>query len=160
MWEVETGTRCSRTTSALQRVQGQPHQILFQKVKCCCTLYCAFILSSWFAVCLAITGTATALHTVLEGVVRVHFHAYLAATPHSVLFIQLSSSKSSYLYHSISISPWHLSQSGLLFLHKHHDQEASGGGKGLFSLHFHVAVCHQRKSGLQLITGQEPGGRS
>jgi hypothetical protein len=33
---------------------------------------------------------------------------------------------------------------------KHHDQEASWGGKGLFSLHFHVAVHHQRKSGLEL----------
>jgi hypothetical protein len=30
---------------------------------------------------------------------------------------------------------------------KHHDQEASWGGKGLFSLHFHIAVHHQRKSG-------------
>jgi len=38
----------------------------------------------------------------------------------------------------------------LLFLHKHHDQEASWGGKGLFSLHFHIAVHHQRKSGLEL----------
>jgi hypothetical protein len=37
-----------------------------------------------------------------------------------------------------------------LFLHKHHDQEASWGGKGLFSLHFHAAVHHQRKSGLEL----------
>jgi hypothetical protein len=27
-------------------------------------------------------------------------------------------------------------------LHKHHDQEASWGGKGLFSLHFHIAVHH------------------
>ena len=33
---------------------------------------------------------------------------------------------------------------------KHHDQEASWGGKGLFSLHFHIAVHHQRKSGLEL----------
>jgi hypothetical protein len=24
---------------------------------------------------------------------------------------------------------------------KHHDQEASWGGKGLFGLHFHIAVC-------------------
>jgi hypothetical protein len=40
--------------------------------------------------------------------------------------------------------------SGFLFLHKHHDQEASWGGKGLFSLHVHVAVHHQRKSGLEL----------
>jgi transposase len=32
----------------------------------------------------------------------------------------------------------------------HHDQEASWGGKGLFSLHFHIAVHHQRKSGLEL----------
>jgi len=36
-----------------------------------------------------------------------------------------------------------------LFLHKHQDQEASWGGKGLFSLHFHIAVHHQRKSGLE-----------
>jgi hypothetical protein len=39
---------------------------------------------------------------------------------------------------------------GLLFLHKHHDQEAGWGGKGLFSSHFHTAVHHQRKSGLEL----------
>jgi hypothetical protein len=37
-----------------------------------------------------------------------------------------------------------------VFLHKHHDQEASWGGKGLFSLHFHIAVHHQRKSGQEL----------
>jgi hypothetical protein len=37
---------------------------------------------------------------------------------------------------------------GFLFLHKHHDQETSWGG--LFSLHFHTAVHHQRKSGLEL----------
>jgi hypothetical protein len=30
------------------------------------------------------------------------------------------------------------------------NQEASWGGKGLFSLHFHAAVHHQRKSGLEL----------
>jgi hypothetical protein len=39
---------------------------------------------------------------------------------------------------------------GFLFLPKHHDQEASWGGKGLFCLHFHIAVHHQRKSGLEL----------
>jgi hypothetical protein len=33
---------------------------------------------------------------------------------------------------------------------QHHDKEASWRGKGLFSLHFHVAVHHQRKSGLEL----------
>jgi hypothetical protein len=37
-----------------------------------------------------------------------------------------------------------------LFLHEHHDQEASWGGKGLFCLYFHTAVHHQRKSGLEL----------
>ena len=42
-----------------------------------------------------------------------------------------------------------MSQSGFLFLHKHHDQEASWGGNGLFSLHFHTAVHYQRKSGLE-----------
>jgi hypothetical protein len=35
-------------------------------------------------------------------------------------------------------------------IQKHHDQEASWGGKGLFSLHFHVSGHHQRKSGLEL----------
>jgi hypothetical protein len=45
---------------------------------------------------------------------------------------------------------------GFLFLHKHHDQEASWGGKGLFSLHFHTAVHHQgSKDGTQ--AGQEAG---
>jgi hypothetical protein len=43
-----------------------------------------------------------------------------------------------------------LSQSGFLFLHKHHDQEASWGGKGLISLYFHIAVHHQRKLGQEL----------
>jgi len=43
-----------------------------------------------------------------------------------------------------------LTQSFFLFLHKHHDQEASWGGKGLFSLHFHIAVHHQRRSGQEL----------
>ena len=43
-----------------------------------------------------------------------------------------------------------LSYSGFLFLHKHHDQETSWGGKDLFGLHFHTAVHHQRKSGLEL----------
>ena len=40
---------------------------------------------------------------------------------------------------------------------KHHDQEASWGGKGLFSFHFHTAVHHQRKSGLEvkLVRKQE-----
>ena len=33
---------------------------------------------------------------------------------------------------------------------KHHDQEASWGGKDSFSLYFHVAVYCQRKSGLEL----------
>jgi hypothetical protein len=35
-------------------------------------------------------------------------------------------------------------------MHKHYGQEASWGGKGLFSLHFRIAVHHQRKSGLEL----------
>jgi hypothetical protein len=37
-----------------------------------------------------------------------------------------------------------------LFLHKQHGQEASWGGKGLFSLHFQIAVHHYRKSGQEL----------
>jgi hypothetical protein len=40
---------------------------------------------------------------------------------------------------------------GLYSCTKHHGLEASWGGKGLFSLHFHTAVHHQRKSGLELI---------
>ena len=42
---------------------------------------------------------------------------------------------------------------GLYSYIKHHDQEASWRGKGLFSLHFHFAVNHQRKSGLDLTQG-------
>jgi hypothetical protein len=38
---------------------------------------------------------------------------------------------------------------------KHHDQKASWGGKGLFSLHFHIAVHHQRKSGQELTRGRD-----
>jgi hypothetical protein len=33
---------------------------------------------------------------------------------------------------------------------KHHDQEASWGGKGLSGLYFHNYVHHQRKSGQEL----------
>jgi hypothetical protein len=32
---------------------------------------------------------------------------------------------------------------------KHHNQEASWGGKGLFSLQFYIAVHHQKKPGLE-----------
>ena len=38
---------------------------------------------------------------------------------------------------------------GLYCCTKHHNQETSWGGKGLFSLHFHIAVHHQRKPGLE-----------
>jgi hypothetical protein len=37
---------------------------------------------------------------------------------------------------------------------KHHDPNASLGGKGLFSLNFHITVHHQRKSGLELKQGR------
>lgn len=33
-------------------------------------------------------------------------------------------------------------------------------GKGLFDLLFQITVHHERKSGQELNTGQEPGGRS
>jgi hypothetical protein len=36
---------------------------------------------------------------------------------------------------------------------KHHDQEASCRGKGLFSLHFHIAI-YQRKTGQKLKQGR------
>jgi hypothetical protein len=39
---------------------------------------------------------------------------------------------------------------GFLVLHKHHNQEASWGEKDLFSLHLHIAVHQQRKSGVEL----------
>jgi hypothetical protein len=32
--------------------------------------------------------------------------------------------------------------------------KASWGGKGLFGLHFHIAVHHQRKSGRELTQGR------
>jgi hypothetical protein len=37
---------------------------------------------------------------------------------------------------------------------KYHDQKASWGGKCLFSLHFHIGVHHQRKSGQALKQGR------
>jgi hypothetical protein len=43
---------------------------------------------------------------------------------------------------------------GLYLCIKHYDHEASCGGKGLFSLHFHIAVHHQRKSGQELTQGR------
>jgi hypothetical protein len=49
---------------------------------------------------------------------------------------------------------------GFLFLHKHHDQEASWGGKGVFSLHFHIAVHHQKKSGLELKQVRRKGAEA
>ena len=36
---------------------------------------------------------------------------------------------------------------------KCHDQKASWGRKGLFGLHFHIAVFHRRKSGQELKLG-------
>jgi hypothetical protein len=43
---------------------------------------------------------------------------------------------------------------GLYSFTKHHGQKASWGGKSLFSLHFHIAVHHQRKSGQELMQGR------
>jgi hypothetical protein len=37
---------------------------------------------------------------------------------------------------------------------KHHDQEASCGGKGLFCLHVYIAVHHRSKSGHELTHGR------
>jgi hypothetical protein len=37
---------------------------------------------------------------------------------------------------------------------KHHDLKASWGGKGLFSLYFHIHINHQRKSGQELKQGR------
>jgi hypothetical protein len=42
----------------------------------------------------------------------------------------------------------------LLLRQKHHDQKASWGGKGLFGLHFHIALHHWRKSGQELKQGR------
>jgi hypothetical protein len=38
---------------------------------------------------------------------------------------------------------------------KHHDQNASWGGKGLFGFHFHTAIHHGRKSGQELKQGRK-----
>jgi hypothetical protein len=42
----------------------------------------------------------------------------------------------------------------LYFCTKHPDQEGSWGRKDFFSLHFHIAVHHQRKSGQELMQGR------
>jgi hypothetical protein len=44
---------------------------------------------------------------------------------------------------------------GLHSCTKHHVQEARWGGKGLFSLHFHIAVHHQRMPELELTQGRD-----
>jgi hypothetical protein len=49
---------------------------------------------------------------------------------------------------------WCLSQG---FLHKHHEQEVSWGGKGLFSLHLHIAV---HPKGSQDWNSSRAGSRS
>ena len=48
---------------------------------------------------------------------------------------------------------------GLYSCTKHYYQEASCGEKGLFSLHFHITLHRQRKSGQELTQGRnlEPG---
>ena len=43
---------------------------------------------------------------------------------------------------------------GLYSCTKHHGLEASWEGKGLFTLHFHIVVHHQRKSGQELTLGR------
>jgi hypothetical protein len=48
----------------------------------------------------------------------------------------------------------HCLSQGLCFCTKHHNQDASWGRKGLFSLHFHIVVHHQRKSGQELTQGR------
>jgi hypothetical protein len=50
-------------------------------------------------------------------------------------------------------SPICLSQ-GLYSCTKQQDQEANWGGKGLFSMYFHIAVYHQMKSGQELTQGR------
>jgi hypothetical protein len=54
---------------------------------------------------------------------------------------------------------WATKSSGFYSWTKHHDQEASWGGKGLFSLHFHIAVHHQGSKEVKTGTqaGQETG---
>ena len=37
---------------------------------------------------------------------------------------------------------------------RHYDHEEIRGRKGLFGLHFHIAVYHERKSGLELKQGR------
>jgi hypothetical protein len=49
---------------------------------------------------------------------------------------------------------------GLYCCTKHHNQETSWGGKGLFSLHFYIVVHHQRKSGQELTQGRNLEART
>ena len=42
---------------------------------------------------------------------------------------------------------------GFYCCRKHHVQEANWGGKGLFSLYFHISTHHQSKLGLELKQG-------
>ena len=49
---------------------------------------------------------------------------------------------------------WRRLSHGLYSCTKHHDQEASRGEEGLFSLYFHTAVHQQRKIGKTFIQGR------
>lgn len=40
-----------------------------------------------------------------------------------------------------------------------HGQKGSWGRKGIFSLHFHIAICHQKEVMKGPKTEQEPAGK-
>jgi hypothetical protein len=77
-----------------------------------------------------------------------HFYSYLYFQHHT--HSGLSTTLYDVVYYIIQHEVGLAYVLGFLFLHKHHDQEASWGGKGLFSLHFHTAVITKKKSGLEL----------
>jgi hypothetical protein len=43
---------------------------------------------------------------------------------------------------------------------RHLDQKARWGGKGLFILHFHITIHHQRKSGQEIKQGRNLESRA
>jgi hypothetical protein len=76
------------------------------------------------------------------GSVIVSFYMSDWSTRAGFLFLPLWPEKDSEFFWVISEVAHCLSQ-GFYSWTKHHDQESSWGGKGLFSLHFHTAIHHQ-----------------
>jgi hypothetical protein len=75
------------------------------------------------------------------------------AFQHKKTFLKIETTKKKKIEDSKYMLYECLSQ-GLYYCIKHHDQKVSWGGKSFFSLHFHIFVYYQRKSGEDFTQGR------